>query len=211
MNQINVQIAAKPPAAKLGAGLVAAAVVVLLGALAFRTPEPARPRATGATTLPAAAVPGACVMDKPGRLHGQIFGALSFVMDWQGPALGCDGAPRPANDGLRLYFAGKPAGGSELVLVLGIEGDIDSLAGSERAVGITVNDESTHRFFHADAGRCFTRVSEVTPLPGAPDRSFRIDGVAWCVGALPSVSDDASITLGDLHYSGRLSMDAGQD
>lgn len=213
MNQINVQVTTKPPPNALSPGLLAAVVVALLGYLAVRTPEPARLSA-GITAAPAtAAVLGPCAMDRPGLLHGQIFGSLSLVMDWQGPDLRCAGGPRPANKGLRLYFAGKPPGGSEVVLVLGIDGDIASLAGSERAVGITLNDEGTHRFFHADAGRCFTRVSEVQPLPGQAGqagRNFRIDGVAWCVGALPSVSDNASITLGDLHYSGRLSVDADQ-
>lgn len=208
MHQIGNQHGPGTPATQLGAGMVAAVIVVLLGYFAFQTRAPVRSTASGAAVLPAARVLAPCVMDRPGLLRGQVFGSLSLVMDWQGPDLGCDGGPRPMNDGVRLYFAGKAAGGSEVVVVLGIQGDLDSLAGSERAVGITLNDEGTHRFFHADAGRCFTRVGELRPLPGPPDRNFRIDGVAWCVGALPSVSDDASITLGDLHYSGRLSVSA---
>jgi hypothetical protein len=209
MNQINDQMASGPPANALTAGLVAASVVVLLGYFTFRTPAPVPTPAAGGAVLTAPPALAPCLMDQPGLLRGQVFGSLSLAMDWQGPALACAGGPRPGNKGLRLFFAGKPAGtGSEVVLVLGIDGDLESLAGSERAAGITLNDEGTHRFFHADAGRCFTRVSSVTPLAGPPGRNFRIDGVAWCVGALPSVSDEASITLGDLRYSGRLSVDA---
>jgi hypothetical protein len=149
-------------------------------------------------------------MDQPGMLRGRVFGSLSLAMDWQGPELACDGSSRPGDTGLRLFFTGRAEGSpAAVVVVLGIDGGVASLKGSERPVAITLNDEASHRFFHAEAGRCFTRVSEVTALPGTPGRLFRINGVAWCVGALPSVSDDASITLGDLRYSGRLSLDDG--
>jgi hypothetical protein len=189
---------------------VAAVVIVLLGYFTVSSPLPRRTGAGSQPALAASPVPPPCVMDQPGMLRGQVFGSLSLDMDWQGTGLLCDGRSRPGDKGLRLFFAGRPAGGTgAVVIVLGIDGGIDSLKGSERPAGITLNDENSHRFFHAQAGRCFTRVSGLTPLPGPPGRHFRIDGVAWCVGALPSVSDEASITLGDLRYSGRLSLDGG--
>jgi hypothetical protein len=193
----------------LSGGLFAALVVVLLGYLAYSSPLPVD--VAGKTTALPRAAPALqpCVMDRSGTLRGRVFGSLELDVDLQGSALACDGGPRPEGKGLRLFFAGAPgAGPGGIVLVIGIDGTLDSLKGKERPASITLNDESSHRFFHADAGRCFTRVNDVAPLPGAPGRKFRIDGVAWCVGALPSVVDEASVTLGDFSYSGRVSLDA---
>jgi hypothetical protein len=210
--QASTSTAAKASASTLSGGLAAAAVIVLLAYLTFSV-RPPEHLANG--SAPALAQPPAlaeCVMDRPGFLLGQVFGSIDLRIDLQGPRLTCNGAPRPTDKGLRLFFAGRPtAGAGEVVFVLGIDGGIESLQGNERPAAITFNDESTHRFFHADAGRCFTKVSDVAVLTGPPARTFRIDGVAWCAGALPSVSDESDITLGDIHYSGRFSLDSALD
>lgn len=144
-------------------------------------------------------------MDREGYLSGQLFGAIDLDFDWSGAALACEGNARPENRGLRLFFAGQPHYAAErLVLVLGIDADLDDLAGSEHAVKLTIIDEDQARFFNSGEGRCWTRVDEVVAY--APGGSYRVDGELYCAGALPSLTDSTSVTPGSIVYSGRLTL-----
>ena len=53
-------------------------------------------------------------------------------------------------------------------------------------------------------------IASVARLPGARGRpaGTRIDGLAYCVGALASVGDRASLTLGELQFAGWVAADA---
>ena len=204
------------------------ASVLLIGGIAVLQPLPdtrhgaparaarARP-ATGVVTAPTAGLPAAesgtpCTLHPDGFLRGRFFGALSLSADWSGPDLLCGGMRRPGGNGVRLFFAGQLPEGGRLSILLGIDGPPDALVGAERSVNVTVIDERDGQFFSSGGtGRCWARVSDVALLPataGTP-AGQRIAGLVWCVGALPSLRDKSSITLGDLQFAGRIAMDKG--
>jgi hypothetical protein len=189
-----------------GAAGLAASVWLAYLALSQRLPAPpAAGESRGLTAAPALAP---CVMDRQGYWKGRVFGSESLDINWSGEALGCAGNARPGGGGLRLFFAGHPAADEDrLVMVLGIGAAIDELAGREYPVSVTLIDEATSQFFHAPGDRCFTRIREVTPLEASPG-SYRIEGDLYCAGAIASVSGANSVTLGDMSYAGRLTLDS---
>lgn len=199
--------ASRPAPAWLGlsGAVMGVATVLGLGYLAMSQPPPPRTPAAKSGSMPAPEI-GPCTMDRDGYLNGQLFGAIELNIDWAGATLACEGNARPDNRGLRLFFAGTPDGANErLVLVLGIEASLDELAGNEHEVNLTIIDESQARFFNSGEGRCWTRVDEVAQY-GAGE-AYRVDGELYCAGALPSLTDTASVTPGSIVYSGRLRLD----
>ncbi len=144
-----------------------------------------------------------CIMEHDGYWQGRIFGTTSFDLHWSGAALECAGNERPVSRGLRLFFAGRPDGQSNrLLLVLGIAAPLAALLGREHEVSVTLIDEASSQFFHAPKGRCFTRIGSVQALTGQP-HSWRIEGEFYCTGAIAAVSGPGSLTLGDMRFAGR--------
>jgi len=191
------------------AGVLGAAGVLLMGAAALLQPLPPAP-ARATPSDPAAGLP--CTLHPDGFLRGRIFGALSFTADWSGAGLACDGMPRPDGQSVRLFFAGERPAGGRVSLIIGIDGGLAELVGAERPANVTVIDEREDRFFSTGGpGRCWASIESVTPLPPARGRpaESRIAGVVYCVGALPSLGDRSSLTLGDLHFAGRMTAAAG--
>jgi hypothetical protein len=184
-------------------GIIGVAAVLGLGFLALsQSPPPAAPGAEAGSAAPEL---GPCIMDREGYLSGELFGAIELEFDWAGDELTCEGNARPDGHGLRLFFAGNPQGAAErLIFVLGIEARIDELAGSEHEVNVTLIDESQARFFNGGEGRCWTRVDEVVQYDAGA--AYRVDGELYCAGALPSLTDPASVTPGSVVYSGRLNL-----
>ncbi len=187
----------------------AAGLAVSLGlgwlALSQRLPEPPQTASDKSDSLPALAP---CVMPRDGFWKGRIVGSESLDLDWSGAALSCAGIERPDGQGLRLFFAGHPhPGNDQLRFALGITASLADLAGREHVANLTVIDEASSQFFHSPGGRCFTYVSDVAPLDGAPG-TYRVEGELYCAGAIPSVSGLSSVTLGDIAYAGRLTLDA---
>jgi hypothetical protein len=172
-------------------------------ALSMRLPPPASAKSLGSapSLLP-------CDIPAGGYLRGSLHATSDMHIDWSGPSLSCAGNARPGDAGLRLFFAGHPAGdANRLMLVIGLDARVGELAGREVPASVTLIDEATSEFFHANAGRCFSAVSSVQTLP---DRhaAYRIEGHLYCAGALPAVSGLHSVTLGDIAYAGRLVLDA---
>ncbi|MBL8200817.1 MAG: hypothetical protein JNK40_07585 [Chromatiales bacterium] len=189
------------PLLNRAAGLIGAAGVLLSGALAlFQAPA-------GLPPGPAMPVKGeqACPRGAGGALRGRFFGALDLTADWSGAALACDGMQKPDGKGVRLYFAGDRPDGGRVSLLITLDGGLEELAGAERPANVTVIDERDARFFSSGgAGRCWASIRSVAPVdrrPGGP-AGRGIDGLAYCVGALPSVGDRSSITMSDLQFSG---------
>jgi len=150
-----------------------------------------------------------CDMQPDGYWRGRIYGATTLTVDWRGAALACAGNARPDGRGLRLFMAGRPgAGPDRLMLVVGIGAGIGELAGGEHPVSVTLVDEASSQFFHGPAERCFTQVRDVARLEGAPG-GYRVEGELYCAGAISSVSGERSVTLGDMAYAVRLTLDAG--
>jgi hypothetical protein len=189
-------------------GLLGAAGVLLIGAMALmQSLQPAVPE----RTIPAAANENRpCTLRPDGFLRGRFFGALNLTADWSGSSLYCDGMQRPDGEGVRLFFARDQSGGERVSVLIGIDGRPEDLVGAERAANVTVIDEQAGRFFSSGGpGRCWASINSVTALPQASDAhtGYRIDGLVYCLGALPSVGDRSSLTLSELHFSGRISAD----
>jgi hypothetical protein len=196
------------PAAPMArpADLLGAAGVLLAGVMALTQPLPPKPAAAGP------AVPGhACALYPDGFLRGRFFGALDLAADWAGAELTCDGMQRPDGQGVRLFFAGAPPGGGRISVLIGLDGRPQDLKGGERLANLTIIDERDGRFFStAGQERCWASINAVAPVVSAGGRTAgsRIEGVAYCVGALPAVADHASLTVGDLHFAGWVAADA---
>jgi hypothetical protein len=185
------------------AGLVAA---LGLGYLALSQQLPA-PAARPLKSFSAPPMLAPCTMDRGGYLTGRIFAATAVDIDWSGNALTCAGNARPDGQGLRLFFAGRlGAGDDRLVLVLGIAAGVADLPGREHPVSLTLIDEASSQFFHSQPDRCFTHIREVTPLDGTR-ADFRVEGDLYCAGAIASVTGSNSVTLGDIAFAGRLTLE----
>lgn len=201
---------ATPPVAtpmSRAAGFFGAAGVLLIGVLAFRLSLPPLAPATKASPSDEGRP---CSLRPDGYLRGRFFGAVDFTADWSGNRLLCDGMHKPDGQGVRLFFAGEQHDGGRISVVIGIDGHPDALVGAERAANVTVIDEREGRFFSTSgAGRCWAIISSVTALARSRDypSGHRIDGMLYCLGALPSLSDRTSLTLGDLSFAGRVSVD----
>ncbi len=151
-----------------------------------------------------------CSLQPEGFLRGRFFGALNLTADWSGATLHCDGMQRPGGDGVRLFFARAQDGGERISVLIGIDGQPADLVGKERPANVTVIDELAGRFFSSGGpGRCWASIASVAPLPraGATPAGYRIDGLVYCLGALPSVGDSSSLTLSELEFAGRVSAD----
>jgi hypothetical protein len=183
------------------------ACVGVLFALVFTT----SPRFSSRT----ASVPGirpvefnTCLMDRDGRLQGELFGAVRQTIDWRGEDLLCAGMIRPGGDGIRLIFSrNSPSSTARLVLVIGIRDIGPGETGEDLPANVTLIDEATGRFFNAQGiERCWATVEEQQQLSEKPAAVYRVDGELYCAGSLPSVNGSESVTLDDVRFSGRLSV-----
>ena len=188
--------------------LAGAGLVLALGALLMLGGARQGPRAAGAPTTPVMEDLQPCIMDRSGYIHGRLYGALKMTVDWTGSMLACGGMSRPNEKGVRLVFASPPQSQSKRrIFVIGIDRTVDGLTRGEAAVNLTLIDEKSGRFFGTrGTDRCWTQVSAVKKIVNAPE-TYRIDGDMYCAGSIPSLSDTASVTLSDFHYSGRLTLD----
>lgn len=150
-----------------------------------------------------------CLLNTAGSLTGRLYGTLSLDIDWRGPKMDCDGMMRPGNNGVRLFFSASDSGDSDrLIFVIGVDGALDELSGKERKANITIIDERTGSFFSTGGKeRCWTTVHSVETLPDRNSESYQVNGELYCAGALPSLTGNGSVTLGNFRYSGRLTVD----
>ncbi|MDP7418266.1 MAG: hypothetical protein QF483_00110 [Gammaproteobacteria bacterium] len=175
-------------------------------------PQPAAtdmptPPPTSATFLPAPM--DLCTLAADGYLAGNLFGALSEKINRHGTDMDCGGMLRPNNDnGIRLVFA-LPRQGERLLIVLGIDGELAELLEGEHTTNITIIDEPSNRFFSTGRQeRCWSAIDSLQPVNGDSSQILQVNGSVYCAGSLPSLSDNSSITLRNLRYSGRLYLDA---
>lgn len=148
-----------------------------------------------------------CKAAEDGFLSGELYGALSERIDWSGTDMDCGGMLRPGADGIRLVFA-APRQDERLLIVLGIDGELEALPEAERVANLTIIDETRNRFYSTEGReRCWSTIESLRAITGRNDRTLQVVGVVYCAGSLPSLSDNGSVTLRELRYSGRLLLD----
>jgi len=169
---------------------------------------PAPPPTPSVTAAFESAPMNLCAVASDGFLSGDLFGALSEHIDWRGGNMDCGGMLRPDNDdGIRLVFA-APRQGQRLLIVLGIDGELDELLEGEHSTNITIIDETRNRFFSAGRkNRCWSTIESIRPVADHSTRILQVVGEVYCYGSLPSLSDNSSVALRDVSYSGRLLLD----
>ncbi len=152
-----------------------------------------------------------CLMDRDGRLQGNLFGAIRQTIDWSGEDLLCEGMIRPGGDGIRLIFSrNSTSSTARIVLVIGIGNLGPGETGEDLPANVTLIDEATGRFFNAQGiERCWATVQEQQQLSKNPVAVYRVDGELYCAGSLPSVNGLESVTLHEIRFSGRLSVNTG--
>lgn len=145
---------------------------------------------------------GGCNAATGAFLAGDLHGALAGTLHWAGPGLECAGSLRPGADGVRLQFAGPLPGGGRAILILGIDSPAGDPAPGEWPLNLTIIEEGTGRFYATRGpGRCWVRLTGVSPLPGA---GFTLTGSFWCAGALPSLTDRSAVTPGEIRFTGQV-------
>lgn len=150
-----------------------------------------------------------CRHDSDGLLSGRLYGAVDMSIDWRGADMTCEGMRRPDGNGIRLLFASRQGREARLVFVIGVDGEVEQLTLKERVANITIIDEIDGRFFSTGGNdRCWTTINKVESIDGGDLSAYQIDGEVYCAGGLPSLTDNASVTLGDFRFSGRLAIDA---
>ncbi|MCZ6517403.1 MAG: hypothetical protein O6763_07945 [Gammaproteobacteria bacterium] len=149
-----------------------------------------------------------CLMDRDGRLQGDLYGAVRQTIDGGGEDLLCAGMIRPNGDGIRFIFShNTPSSTAGLMLVIGISNLGPGETGEDLPANVTLIDEATGRFFNAQGiERCWAAVQEQRQLSIKPVAVYRVDGELYCAGSLPSVNGLESVTLHGVRFSGRLSV-----
>jgi hypothetical protein len=203
--------AAAPPRLPLAtaAGLLGTCALLVIGAAALLQPlPPAAPRRSGPAA--GAQTTGPCGLGADAFLRGRLFGALDLAVDWAGAGLACSGMLRPDGAGIRLFFAGTPPGGGRVSVIIGVDGAPEALTGGERPANVTIIDERDSRFFSTGGpGRCWANIGTLAPLPATKGRpkGLRLDGLVYCVGALPSLTDRSSLTFRELRFAGSVATE----
>ena len=151
-----------------------------------------------------------------GSLLGEIYGGVRASLDWRADQLECTGMPRPNGAGARLRFAGTAmtdAGQRQLAIILGLPNLRRGQTASELPTNVTVIEEDAGRFFStSDISGCWTdihRQEQAAPASGeSRPQDFLISGALYCVTPLAEVQGDASLSVANLSFVGRLTWKA---
>jgi hypothetical protein len=182
-------------------------IITWLAFLALPAQQPVAEDLASFTTGLDPATMDLCEAAEDGFLSGDLYGALSEHIEWQGTDMDCGGMLRPDDGGIRLVFA-APRQEERLLIVLGIDGTLDTLSDGEHVANLTIIDETRNRFYSTSRReRCWSTITSVRPVTDHPDRILQVVGEVYCAGSLPSLSDNSSVTLRDMRYSGRLLLD----
>lgn len=153
-----------------------------------------------------ATAPPVCMTGNGGHVKGRLFAPHEIDLDWKATDLECEGMPRPDGAGGRLRFAG-PVGeaGARLVLIFGVPDLQAGQTARELDTSVTVIEESVGRFFaSAEQSNCWSDINEQQKLAGTDD-AWQIQGRVYCLAPLSEVNGDASISLPELSFAGRIS------
>ena len=150
-----------------------------------------------------------------GYLRARLRGALDLDVAWEGPAIQCEGGPRPDGRGLRVTLAGEPRGtGRRLRFVFGIDDVPEGKAVRARPTNVTVIFEGEQRLFTTRGDdKCTTdelRQERIGALGGAR-RSWRVIARGFCVAPATTLDGDARLLLTSFDFASEVTYedDAG--
>lgn len=204
----------------LGVGKMTAALIVpLVLFTACEGPAPAaagadventtRAETTGANTSAAGTNEATCGQD--GQLVVELYGSVRASIDWQADVLTCTGMPRPDGEGARVRMSGPLGTGDEvrtLAFILGLPGLEVGQTGTELPTNVTLIEEGTGRFFGTrDTSGCWTDVTSQQPVGDDSDRTYRIEGMLYCVSPLAELNGSTSVTFTELKFTGRINWE----
>lgn len=180
--------------------------IIGLAALALATACDSGPvTGTDAPSAPARNAPG-CAPDA--FLESRLYGAFEVDIGWRGTALDCEGMRRPDGAGARLRFAGELAGGHRVTIIIALPGLQPGTTADELASNVTLIEEGSGRFYSTTGlDNCWTDVVRQSPLGGSSE-IYVVAGTLYCISPLGEVNGDASVSLPELRFSGRLDWTA---
>jgi len=159
------------------------------------------------TEIPSACSPG-------GYLRVTLYGSLRTTLDWVGPELECSGMPRPNGAGARLHFSTTTDTAGEqrdIDIIIGLPELKPGQAVAETPVNITVMEVDSGRFFSSgEASFCLSDIGKQVAVNDHSDTEYTIQGVSYCVAALPALNGEGSITISDLEFSGQIDWQVAQ-
>ena len=144
-----------------------------------------------------------------GRLHAELYGAITGSIEWSRDELECAGMPRPEGRGARLRFAGAVADGNRrLALIIAIPELRRGETGDEYESNVTVIEEGGGRFFSTSTlGNCLTNITALAAADDSEER-YSIAGTVYCVAPLAEVNGESSLSIRELDFSGMLDWSA---
>lgn len=193
-----------------------ALLCALVGLLACKVhAHPPAPASTDAASTNEAV---SCLPDGSGYLRARLKGAIDTELDWSNAQVGCTGAVRPTDGGIRVRFTGdirNARGPSQrLVLVFGIAGLREGASARALPVNVTVIREGTGEFY-GTRGDDKCTLDEVTqaPLVGVPHRSrlYRIVVRGFCTEPARAVKGPGSLLISRFDFAGRIDFSAEED
>lgn len=114
------------------------------------------------------------------HLHVRLEGAISEELDWNSPALACDGMPR-ADGGFRLRFAGAAAN-RRLDVLLGVPSLAAGRDGRAVPVNLTIIAGDGRIYGTLGPDRCLLDEVRQTLLPATNgERRWRVEARGFCL------------------------------
>ncbi|MCC5869861.1 MAG: hypothetical protein JJU27_15265 [Gammaproteobacteria bacterium] len=151
----------------------------------------------------------ACPEGVDGHFEVTLSGALVATIDWQAPALHCEGMPRPDAGGGRLRFSGELEPGVDLAVVIGIDGLAPGVKTRELPANLTLVVEGQGLFFGSmQQSHCWADILANEPVGS---QGHLVRGEIYCVRGLPQVGGGASVGITDLRFVGLLAPEADDD
>lgn len=161
--------------------------------------------AADATSAPSA--PATCLPDGQGFFRARLQGAIDAELEWVNDGTECTGAMRP-DGGVRLVFSrATGAEGERLVLLFGIAGLKEGVAGRALPVNVTVIRQGTGQFFGTQGDdKCMIDEIRQQPLTGIPhrNRSYRVFVRGFCTEPARSLGGNGSIMIPRFDFVGRV-------
>jgi hypothetical protein len=124
--------------------------------------------------------------------------------------MACTGATRP-NGGVRMRFshafASESNAQAQLVLLFGIPGLREGLAGKNLPVNLTIIREGTGKFYGTRGDdKCMIEQLDQTAIAGIPqrNRSYRVTARGFCSQPARAITGEGAVLVSRFDFTGRI-------